>query len=311
MKVYSGPEKTGARSPVVTMGIFDGVHLGHQALLSRVVSVAEETGGEPMVLTFYPHPRIVLSKSPSKLFYLSTLDEKKELLESYGIKHLVIIGFDRSFSNTTAAEFLGNILIGKLNASYLIAGHNHHFGKRAAGDMRTIEECAANTGMKFERVEGVRTDEGYVSSTLIREALLEGNLERANKMLGYSYQLRGTVIGGRRLGKQLGFPTANIHPLDPHKLIPGNGVYAVEAVVKGKSLAGMLSIGYNPTVNRNKGKRSIEVHLFDFSEEIYGSDIGIIFRYRMRDEKLFPGIEELARQMTLDKEQALSLLGKH
>ncbi len=310
MKVYHSPENTGVRSPVVTMGIFDGVHLGHKALLSRLVSVAEATGGEPMVLTFYPHPRIVLSKTPSSLFYLSTPEEKEELLGSYGIQHLVIVSFDRSFSNITAAGFLESVLIGKLNAGYLLAGHNHHFGKRGEGDMRTIEECAAHTGIKFERVEGVRAEEGYISSTLIREALLDGRLERANIMLGYCYQLKGKVVAGRRLGKQIGFPTANIEPLDPHKLIPGNGVYAVEAVVDGKQLNGMLSIGYNPTVNKNPGKRSIEVHLFNFSEEIYGREIRIIFRYRMRDEKLFPGIEELSRQMALDMEQAIGLLGK-
>lgn len=310
MKVYSGLEITGVRSPVVTMGIFDGVHLGHKALLSRLVSVAGETGGDPMVLTFYPHPRIVLSKAPSKLFYLSTLDEKKELLEAYGIEHLVIVTFDRSFSNITASGFLEDILIGKLNAGYLLAGHNHHFGKRGEGDMRTIEECATGTGLRIERVEGVRSAEGYISSTLIREALLDGRLERANEMLGYSYQLKGTVVVGRRLGKKLGFPTANIDPLDPHKLIPATGVYAVEATIEDRQLRGMLSIGYNPTVNKNPGKRSIEVHLFDFSEEIYGREIRIVFRFRMRDEKLFPGVEALARQMILDKEQALSLLGK-
>lgn len=310
MKVYSGLEITGIRSPVVTMGIFDGVHLGHKALLSRLVSVAEETGGEPMVLTFYPHPRIVLSKAPSKLFYLSTLDEKKELLEAYGIEHLVIVDFDRSFSNITASGFLENILIGKLKAGYLLAGHNHHFGKRGEGDMRTIEECAAGTGLRFERVEGVRSADGYISSTLIREALLDGRLERANEMLGYSYQLKGKVVEGRRLGKKLGFPTANIDPLDPHKLIPATGVYAVEATIEDRQLRGMLSIGYNPTVNKKPGKRSIEVHLFDFSEEIYGREIRIVFRFRMRNEKLFPGVEALARQMILDKEQALSLLGK-
>ncbi len=310
MKVYSGLEIKGLRSPVVTMGIFDGVHLGHKALLSRLVSVARETGGEPMVLTFYPHPRIVLSRTPSRLSYLSTLDEKKELLESYGIEHLVIIGFDRSFSNITASEFLEDVLIGKLHAGYLLAGHNHHFGRRGKGDMRTIEECAASTGMRFERVEGVRSAEGYISSTLIREALLDGRLERANEMLGYCYHLKGTVVGGRKLGKQLGFPTANIDPIDSHKLIPGTGVYAVEAIVEGRALRGMLSIGYNPTVNKTPGKRSIEVHLFDFNEDIYGREIRIIFRFRMRDEKLFPGVEALAGQMALDKEQALSLLGK-
>ncbi len=310
MKVYSGPENTGVISPVVTMGIFDGVHLGHKALLSRLVSVAEETGGEPMVLTFHPHPRIVLSKSPSKLFYLSTMDEKKELLASYGIKHLVIIDFNHSFSNITASEFLERILIGKLHAAYLLAGHNHHFGKRGEGDTRTIEECAVHTGLKFERFEGISTSEGYISSTLIREALLDGSLERANMMLGYCYQMKGTVVGGKHLGKLIGFPTANLNPLDPHKLIPGNGVYAVEAIVEGRALKGMLSIGCNPTVNKKPGKRTIEVNLFDFNEEIYGREIKLIFRYRMRDEKLFPGVDALIRQMALDKEQALGLLEK-
>ncbi len=310
MIVHNGLGNILLKSPVVTLGIFDGVHLGHRALLEALVTEAEKSGGESVVMTFYPHPKLVLSGSPATLYFLSTLEEKKRLLENAGIGHLVIIEFNHNFSNISACDFIKKILIGKIGARHLIVGHNHHFGKRGKGDFATIEECAGKYDLKIERIDGVKTGDGYISSSRIREALLNGSLEKANSLLGYCYQLSGTIVEGRHLGKSIGFPTANIEPADPHKLVPCDGVYAVETIIEGKLLKGMLSIGYNPTVSSGSGKRTIEVHIFDFDKEIYGKEIIIIFRFRMRDEKRFSGLDPLAAQMILDKQQAIRMLSE-
>ncbi len=308
MVIHNGYENLGFVGPVVTLGIFDGVHRGHLALLDYVVLRAKETEAESVVLTLFPHPRLVLEDTEGEPVYLTTLDEKIRLLENTGINHLVIIEFNHEFSNMSACDFVEKVLVNKLRTSHLVIGYDHHFGRHAEGDNHTIRQCAESLDFVVEKVEGIRSPGGIISSTAIREALLGGRLEEANKSLGYDYSLKGSIVEGRRLGRSLGFPTANIKPADKYKLIPCNGVYAVMVQLEGKWLPGMLSIGFNPTVNENAGLRSIEVHVFNFEKDIYGVEITVTFRFRIRDEIRFDTVGQLARQIELDREEALRLL---
>ena len=308
MLIHYGYENLKLRNPVVTLGIFDGVHKGHRALLDFLVSRAQELKGESVVLTFSPHPRIVLDQNPGKLSFLTTIEEKTILLEKANIDHLVIIEFNKVFSNIRACDFVKDILVEKIGTKHLIIGYNHHFGRKGEGDFNTIKQCAESFDFIVEQVPGLKADEGTISSSLIREALLSGKLDEANKWLGYSYSVSGNVVKGRQIGRSIGFPTANIEPDDPFKLIPAKGVYAVEVEIHGNTYPGMLSIGTNPTVNDDTSLRSIEVYILNFNEDIYGKALKVIFRKKLRDEKKFDSVAQLSEQMKLDKEQTLQLL---
>lgn len=308
MIIHKGYKNLGLNAPVVTMGIFDGVHLGHRSLLDYLVRCSGQAGGESVVITFHPHPKLLLEKNKKELAFLSTMEEKVALLEKTGIRHLIIIGFTSAFSKIKACDFVEKILLGKIGTKHLIVGYDHHFGHLKEGDFNTIKQCAASMNFKIEQVQGLRSETGAISSSAIREALLKGNVEQAAGWLGYNYSFRGKVVEGRKIGRKLGFPTANIKPADIHKLIPADGVYAVEVTLDGKSMKGMLSIGRNPTVNKTTAKRSVEVNIFDFDEEIYGRDIYIIFRFRLRDEIKFASTLQLARQMEIDRENTMKLL---
>jgi riboflavin kinase/FMN adenylyltransferase len=307
MLIHKGYENLKLGNPVVTLGIFDGVHLGHMALLDRLVSCAKEENGEAVVITFFPHPRIVLDKDSSSLTFLTTMEEKITLLARANIDHLIVIEFNREFSRISACDFVKEVLLEKIGTKHLIIGFNHHFGRKGEGDFNTVKQCTESLDFKVEQVAGLLSDGSAVSSSLIREALMQGRLEEANKLLGYFYSVNGTVIEGRRLGRSIGFPTANISPADQHKLIPCKGVYAVEVNLGGKVYPGMLSIGSNPTVNNDSGLRSIEVHILNFEGDIYGSSISVVFRKRLRDEIKFDSVKELAQQMELDKQSTISL----
>jgi riboflavin kinase/FMN adenylyltransferase len=308
MLVHEGYENLKLISPVVTIGVFDGVHRGHMALLENLVSCASAAGGESAVITFFPHPRIVLEKSKKELSFLTTMEEKKELLGNAKIGHLIVIPFSREFSNMGACEFVKEILIGKIGAKQLIVGYDHHFGRKGEGNYTTITRCAGLYDLKVEQVKGVYDGGNAISSSAIRDALLQGSLGDACRWLGYNYSLAGKIVEGKKIGRELGFPTANIKPSDRYKLIPGNGVYAVEVAVGAERYPGMLSIGLNPTINEANRKRSIEVHIFDFDENIYGSEIRVIFRERLRDEKKFENLELLREQMRDDRLKALQIL---
>lgn len=310
MIIHEGYENLHLKNPVVTLGTFDGVHRGHRALLRSMVKTARRSKGESVAVTFDPHPRLVLSGKTDGLFFLTTLDEKKKLLKATGIDHLVIIEFNDYIRNMEACEFIRIILAGKIGIKHLIVGYDHHFGKGRAGDFVTIRECAEKYGFTVEKVKEVSAEKGPISSTSIREAILAGRLEEANDCLGYSYTLSGTVIEGRRLGRAIGFPTANIKPIDKYKLIPANGVYAVEVEFDGSSYPGMLSIGNNPTVNTDPAFRSIEVNIFGFDGILYGHEIRVVFKYRLREEIKFDTISQLTKQMEIDKERSLRLLGE-
>lgn len=308
MKVHEGYENLSLVNPFVTIGVFDGVHLGHRALLDHLSSGAAKAGAESVVITFNPHPRLVLSEKTEGLYFLSTLEEKKKLLAESKIDHLIIMSFTKELGNLEAADFIREILVERIGITRLIVGYDNHFGKNKEGDFKKIRECAELFNFEVERISEVSAREGIISSTVIREALLKGRLEDAGRLLGYDYSLTGTVIQGRKLGRSFGFPTANIKPSDSHKLIPADGVYAVEVLVGNEKLPGMLSIGFNPTVNKGREIRSIEVHIFNFDMDLYNQSATIIFRFRLRDEKRFDSVKQLARQMELDKQAAMRLL---
>lgn len=300
----SFPSLTG---PFVTVGVFDGVHLGHRALLDQLVLKASQAGRMSVVITFDPHPKLVLGGSKSNLAFLSTPEEKKELLGKSGIDHLVIIPFTRELASMEGRQFISEILVDRMGAGFLLVGYDNHFGKGRDTGFESISRHAARYGLETEQVKGLSGPDGVISSTTIRNALLDGRLDVANSCLGYSYSLTGTVVPGNRLGNSLGFPTANLKP-PLYKLVPADGVYAVEVNIDEKTYGGMLSIGMNPTVNNDRNKKTVEVHIFDFGGDLYGQAVTVVFRYRLRDERKFDNLEQLAAQMRLDKIESLRLL---
>jgi riboflavin kinase/FMN adenylyltransferase len=306
MIIHKGYENLNIINPVVTLGIFDGVHNGHKALINRLVSLAKSVDGESVIITFNPHPRLVLAENEINLFFLTTLEEKISLLGKEGVDHLIIIPFDHELSNKEACGFIKEILVKKIGTRYLLAGFNHHFGRQSGNDFDTIRSCAESFGIIVEQVGAHISESGIISSSLIRDALLTGELDMANELLGYNYSLSGTIVEGRRLGREIGFPTANINLTDRNKLVPKDGVYAVEVLTEGLLLTGMLSIGYNPTVNSDPSKKTIEVNIFDFEKDIYNTGISVVFRKRLRDEKKFESISLLTEQLELDKKIALN-----
>ncbi|HOP57788.1 MAG TPA: bifunctional riboflavin kinase/FAD synthetase [Bacteroidales bacterium] len=308
MIVHEGYKNLELKNPVVTMGIFDGVHRGHRALINKVLSVAKETQGESVLITYYPHPRLVLEEGSANVSLLNSPEEKISLLASTGADHLIIIDFTPAFSRITASSFIKEVLVSQIRARHFIMGYDHRFGYRGEGDYDTIIRLAETMDITVLQSEGMEEGDITISSSLIREALLTGRLEDANRWLGYSYFLKGRVIEGEKLGRKLGFPTANISPLYKYKLIPADGVYAVEAKVEGSTMKAMLSIGNKPTIREEPGERSIEVNIFDFNKDIYNKEIEVIFRYRLRDEIKFANTQQLVRQMKNDKVKAINLL---
>ena len=311
MKVHYGYTGIDFRDPVITMGVFDGVHLGHQMLLKRVVEEARTSGADAVAVTFDPHPRIVLTGDPSHLRFLSDIGERISLLRQAGIDHLVIIPFTPELSRMTAQEFIDEILCRHLGLRHLITGYNHHFGSQHEGESNTIIKCSAEMDFRVTREDAFRIDGEAVSSSAIRKALEAGNIRKAGSMLGYNYSVRGEVVSGRKIGRDLGFPTANITPLFQYKLIPRSGVYAVEALIEGDPARhpGMLNIGLRPTITTNDGRSTIEVHLIGFEADLYGKVVTVSFCERLRDEMKFENLDALIAQLVKDREMTISLLG--
>ncbi|MGA1977371.1 MAG: bifunctional riboflavin kinase/FAD synthetase [Bacteroidales bacterium] len=308
MIVHRGYDNLKFRLPVVTPGIFDGVHRGHRFLIEMLVKYSREIYSESVVITYHPHPRLILESDASKLSFLTTIEEKISLLEGTGIDHLVIIDFTRDFSRMPAGEFISKILAGKVGTRHLIIGHDHHFGYRGEGSYEMVKEYAVSLGFSVERVGKFHSEGKAVSSSLIREALVKGEILTASDLLGYSYSITGTVVEGKKIGKKLNYPTANIKPAYEYKLVPGDGVYAVDVKIDNTVHHGMLNIGRNPTINKSGGERTIEVNILDFNKDIYGKGIEIIFRFRMRDEETFSSVEQLERQLALDEKKTRELL---
>lgn len=288
--------------------MFDGVHRGHRALLDSVIRKAKAIGGHSVVMTLDPHPRIVLSGGDSSLRFLTSLDEKSQLMDEAGIDKLVVLPFTRELSRMESCDFVKKYLVDKIGVKHLILGFDHHFGYRGYGDAVTVTECAGRFDFGVDRMEALKEGQEVISSTTIRSLLLEGSLERANHLLGYSYMLKGKVVEGKKIGRLLGFPTANISPDYSYKLIPADGVYAVEVILDSVKYNAMLYIGPRPTIERDKGRRTIEVNIFDFDDDIYGREITIKFRHRLRGDKKFRSREKLLAQIEKDKAESIRLL---
>ena len=300
---FNSSEKT-----IVTIGTFDGIHIGHQKILKDLIKMAKKEGKKSVLLTFFPHPRMVLQKD-NKILLLNTIEEKSGLLEKMGLDYLIIHPFSKEFSRLTALDFVRDILVNKLNTSRLIIGYDHHFGKNREGNIHQLKEYSLLYDFKVEEIPAQDIDDVSVSSTKIRTALKEGNLKTANNYLGYHYMLNGTVVSGKKLGGTIGFPTANLEIKEPYKLIPKTGVYIIKTHINTVLYTGIMNIGFNPTV---LGKhQTVEAHLFDFNEDLYGKEIMIEFIYFLREEHKFKSIEELVVQLNIDKENAISYLSNN
>lgn len=302
MKVYTDIESfKRLNHAVVTPGTFDGVHWGHQRILSRLKEIATKSGGESVVLTFHPHPRMVLYGEDSNLRLLTTLEEKTELLRQSGIDHFIIHPFTRDFAKTNVVEYVRDLLIGKIGMQQLVIGYDHHFGRHREGNLESLQALAPQYNFQIEEIPAQEISEVNVSSTKIRQALDTGNVETANKYLGYKYSLCGHVVHGEKLGRTLGFPTANLAIDNPYKLIPAVGVYAVKVHTDQGDYNGMLNIGHRPTFNEDADLKTLEVHLLQFEGDLYGRRITISFAERIRQEKKFDNPSDLKIQLELDK----------
>jgi len=302
--------KFSGNKPIITLGTFDGVHSGHKSLIDAVIMKAKSVGGESVAITFDPHPRLTLAEDKQSLNFLTSLEERKYLLNKAGLDKLIIIPFDKKFSQHTTCEFVKEILVDQFNMLHLIIGFNHHFGHKSPDVNETVTDCAMRYGFSFERKEALIDEGTPVSSTRIRNNLLSGELAKGNSLLGYDYFLRGSVIEGKKIGRMMGYPTANIKPEYEFKLIPKDGVYAVEVDLNGKFYGAMLYIGTRPTMEEPGGKRTIEANIFEFDDDIYGSIVRVIFRHRLRDDIKFQNTELLTEQIKLDKEDTLRILSR-
>ena len=295
---------------MVTIGTFDGVHLGHREVISELKRHSALSGGESVVFTFDPHPRIVIAPQEDSLRLLSTKSEKIRLMEGLGIDHLVIYPFTKAFSKLSYGEFVSEILVKGMNISSLVVGYDHRFGKGRQGDFNSLEMLSRSLNFKVEQLSQLEVENKVVSSTKIRQALEEGDISKANHFLGYRYALSGKVIEGNQLGRKIGFPTANIDTYDRHKLVPADGVYAVKIEIGSRTFKGMLNIGMRPTVNYNADHKSIEVHIFNFDEDIYNLDLTLLFVEKIRNEQKFDGIDQLQDQLYKDQNIAMDILSK-
>ena len=308
VRVYSSiQEFEGARNPVVTTGTFDGVHVGHRRIIAQMRQLAAAVGGETVLLTFDPHPRMALHPGDHGLKLLSTVEERTDLLREAGIDHLIIHPFTREFSRTTSIDFIRGILVETIGTHRLVIGYDHHFGRNREGSFEHLKESGPIYGFEVEEIPAQEVDDVKVSSTKIRKALEDGDVSTANDYLGAPYRITGTVVPGNKLGRKLGFPTANVRVEEEHKLIPANGVYAVHVRVGENIFRGMLNIGHRPTVSNGMQQRTIEAHLFDFSSDLYDRSVVITLERRIRDEQRFDGIDELRAQLERDRDTILAM----
>ncbi len=293
-------------SPIVTIGTFDGVHLGHQAIFSKMKEEARKTGGETVVITFFPHPRLVLYQDSVNLKFINTREKKIERLRKIGIDHLVIIPFTKTFAQNSSEQFITDYVVKYVHPAMIVIGYDHHFGKNREGNIELLQKLKSRFGYEVEEVPPYYVDGAPVSSTRIRNLLHDGNVKEANKMLGYEYSITGVVVRGQRLGHTIGYPTANIEIPNEYKLIAANGVYACRVLLGHRILKGMGNIGVRPTIDH--GDLTIEVNIFDFDEDIYDREITIQFVDRLRDEKKFKNLDALKAQLAKDKQASLALL---
>jgi riboflavin kinase/FMN adenylyltransferase len=297
------------KNSVITIGTFDGVHKGHQKLISRINQLAAENNGESIIITFHPHPRIVINPQDKTLRLLNTIEEKISLFEKYGVDNLVIVPFSRDFSEQSAESYISNFLVKNFHPKNIVIGYDHKFGKNRSGDYHLLEQMKAQFGYSMEEISKEMLDDIDISSTKIRNALQEGDIKLANDLLGHNYTLSGMVVRGLQNGRKLGFPTANLQISDEYKLIPKTGIYAVRVhyspmqnssfTESPKIFTGMLSIGYNPTFNGKE--QTIEVNILDFDKEIYGEQLTLEFIDYIREEKKFASVEDLIEAIKNDE----------
>lgn len=306
LKIFNSiPEFNASSRTVVTLGTFDGVHLGHKSILDKIISSSKELGCESLVLTFFPHPRMVLQQH-SDIKLLNTISEKSQLLSRCGVDNLVIHPFDAAFSNLSAEEFVRQILVDKFNIAKIIIGYDHRFGKNRSATLDDLILFGEKYGFEVEQISAQEINQVSISSTKIRTALDSGNITLGNQYLGYAYFLSGQVVEGKKLGRTIGFPTANIKIEQDYKLIPKKGVYIVSSELNGKKVFGMMNIGVNPTVGGTIP--SVEVHFLNFNEDLYGKQIQVSLHERIRDEVKFPSVEVLKEQLNKDQQTALEYI---
>lgn len=302
IKDFSTTKKT-----ILTLGTFDGVHIGHQKILERIIANTANNKYESLVLTFFPHPRMVLQEK-SEIKLLNTIDEKIQLLENLGIQNLVIHPFDTTFSQLTAEEFVQTVLVDQFDIHKIIIGHDHRFGRNRTANIDDLIGFGKKYGFEVEQISVQEINDLSVSSTKIRNAISQGNIPLANEYLGYDYFLTGTVIKGKQLGRTIGFPTANLKIKEDYKLIPLNGVYVVKSIINEKTVFGMMNIGFNPTVSGEK--LAIEIHFFDFNSDLYDQKITVSILHYLRPEQKFDSIELLRQQLEKDKQMAIIFQGQ-
>ena len=308
MKIYKSiQEIPKINNPIVTIGTFDGVHQGHRQIINRLNKIKKETGGESFIFTFDPHPRQVLFPNQTDLKLLTLTSEKLNLLEQASIDHVLVYPFTKEFSQQSAHSYIKDILVDAIGVKQLIIGYDHHFGNNREGNIGTLKKYAPEYNFLVEEIPPHEIDSINVSSSKIRKALEEGDIETANAFLGYNYFLSGKVVDGKKLGRTIGYPTANIFIENPAKLIPKIGVYAANATVNGEHYKGMMSIGYNPTTDTDN-KIKVEFHIFNFDADIYGCNLTLQIKARLRNEEKFNSLDELKKQLHADKEHALSVL---
>lgn len=310
MKVHNNIDQLpGFRKAVITIGTFDGVHGGHRQIIRLLQSEAAAIDGETVLITFHPHPRMVIPGNRDAIRVLNTLEEKTKLLEAYGIDHLVVVPFNSEFAEQSAEAYIKDFLVTRFHPHTIIIGYDHRFGRERKGDYRLLEAMAPENGYIVKEIPEQVLQNAAISSTRIRQALIDADTDTANALLGYPYFFSGEVIEGNKLGRTIGYPTANLAPGDENKLIPGNGVYAVEVARKRNPeslLRGMMNIGVRPTVDGTK--RVIEVNIFDFDETIYGETLTVYIRKRLRSEIKFNGLDALKAQLATDQETAKKAL---
>lgn len=300
MKIYRSINdfETTGKKTIVTLGTFDGVHIGHKKIIEKLLHAAEIQQCESLILTFFPHPRMVLQEK-SEIKLLNTLNEKIKLLENTGLDNLIVHPFDEAFSRLTAEEFVSKILVDKFNIQKIIIGHDHRFGRNRTANIDDLIVFGEQYGFEVEQISAQEIDAVSVSSTKIRHALLDGQVALANQYLGYDYFLSGTIIHGKKLGRTIGYPTANIQIFEDYKLVPKIGVYIVKSIIDQKTVYGMMSIGTNPTVNGSQ--LSTEVYFFDFNADLYGQNIEVSLLHYIRDEEKFGSIDLLKQALANDE----------
>ena len=305
MKIFNSINSfTTKKKTIVTIGTFDGVHVGHKKILEKIIQNTNNSDYESLVLTFFPHPRTVL-QTGTEMKQLNTIDEKSNLIEKAGIDNLVIHPFDKEFASLSAEEFVKKVLVDIFNIQKIVIGYDHRFGKNRTADINDLIAFGNQYNFEVEQISAEELNEVAVSSTKIRNALTDGNIELANSFLGYNYAITGMVVQGKQLGRTIGFPTANISINEDYKLIPNSGVYVVECKIENQSYFGMMNIGTNPTVENTNQKQKLEVNIFDFDQDVYGKSINISFLKRIRSEQKFDSLDALKAQIANDKVTSL------